>query len=81
MPAPFCDDVHTRWCALQSINMSWNKLVELPKCIFDMFWLQRLTIDNNCITALSEDMGLLVNLEILWIGMNQIKRCASVNPR
>lgn len=40
-----------------------------------MHWLKRLTVDNNRLTELGEEIGLMQGLETFWFGMNQIKRC------
>ena len=40
-----------------------------------MFWVKRVTIDNNRLTELSEDISLMQGLETFWFGMNQIERC------
>jgi Leucine-rich repeat (LRR) protein len=59
---------------MQKLNMSWNSLESLPKEIYYMHWLKRLTIDNNRLTELGDDVGLLQGLEVFWFGMNQITR-------
>lgn len=54
--------------------MSWNAISELPKEIYTMHWLKRLTIDNNSISTFTEDIGLMQNLEVFWFGGNKIER-------
>ena len=57
----------------QHFNLSWNKLESVPDQICNMTWLKRLTLDNNHLKKLPENIGKMQGLDVLWIGMNEIE--------
>jgi hypothetical protein len=55
--------------------MSWNKLTELPREWYNMYWLKSFKVDNNRLKVLTEDVGMMQGLRQFWFGMNELEKC------
>lgn len=58
--------------ALQTLNMSYNYLTNVPTLIFNLARLTTLNVSNNNIAIISDEVGMLENLTDLDVSFNQL---------
>lgn len=58
---------------LQTVNVSYNKLMHLPEEICELPHLHTLRLEHNCIGTLPESIGRLKNLQILNARYNELR--------